>query len=344
MASSASRRFNVAVVGATGMVGHELLKVLSERHFPAAGIRALASERSAGTALPYNGSSVVVETLSEESFRDIDIAFFAVGSSQSLHYAPFAVDDGALVIDKSGAWRMEDNVPLVVPEINADQIASSEGIISVPNCCTIPLTMVLEPLRKVAPIERVVISTYQSASGAGKDLVQELEDQVQAIAGGRPPEHRVYPHQLVHNVVPGGWAMEGDEGYNEEEVKLVNETRKILAAPELPIAVTCVRVPVPVGHSEAVFIQFAEPLSPDAAREVLAAFPGIEVIDDAAGQGYPTAAQASGRDEVFVGRIRSDPSVANGLALWVVTDNLRKGAALNGVQIAERAIQMGVVR
>ena len=343
MASNPSRRFNVAIVGATGMVGHELLKVLSQRNFPAASIRALASERSAGTRLPYDGTEVEVETLTEDSFKDIDIAFFAAGGAQSLQFAPFAVGAGALVIDKSGAWRMQENVPLVVPEINPQRIAANEGIISVPNCCTIPLTMVLEPLRKSVGIDRVVISTYQSASGAGKNLVQELEDQVHALAEGRRPEAKIYPHPLLHNAVPGGWTLEAD-GYNDEEVKLVKETRKILEDPNLRVAVTCVRVPVPIGHSEAVFVEMSQPLTPEAAREVLAAFPGVVVMDDPAHDVYPTAAQAAGRDEVFVGRIRRDPSVENGLAMWVVTDNLRKGAALNGVQIAEKAIEMGVVR
>ena len=343
MASSPIRRFNVAIVGATGMVGHELLKVLAQRNFPAVSIRALASERSAGARLLYDGTEVEVETLTEDSFKDIDIAFFAAGGAQSLQFAPLAVNAGALVIDKSGAWRMQESVPLVVPEINFGRIADSEGIISVPNCCTIPLTMVLEPLRRAVGLERVVISTYQSASGAGKDLVQELDDQVHAFAEGRRPEARVYPHQLFHNVVPGGWTPE-EEGYNDEEVKLVKETRKILEDPDLRVAVTCVRVPVPIGHSEAVFVEMSQPLTPEAAREVLAAFPGVTVMDDPANDVYPTAAQAAGRDEVFVGRIRRDPSVECGLAMWVVTDNLRKGAALNGVQIAEKAIEMGVVK
>jgi len=343
VATSPSRRFNIAIVGATGMVGHELLKVLAQRRFPAAAIRALASERSAGTRLPFDGSELVVEALTEESFRDVDIAFFAAGGSQSLQFAPFAVAAGALVIDKSGAWRMQDNVPLVVPEINPERIAANEGIISVPNCCTIPLTMILEPLRRAVGIERVVISTYQSASGAGKDLTEELDDQLHALAEGRRPEAKVYPHQLIHNVVPGGWTLE-EEGYNDEEVKLVKETRKILDDPNLRVAVTCVRVPVPIGHSEAVFVEMSQPLTPEAAREVLGSFPGVAVLDDPAHNVYPTAAQAAGRDEVFVGRIRRDPSVENGLAMWVVTDNLRKGAALNGVQIAEKAIEMGVVQ
>ena len=343
MARAPSRHFNVAIVGATGMVGQELLKVLAQRNFPAASIRALASQRSAGTRLPYDGMEVEVQTLGEHSFEDVDIAFFAAGGSQSLEFAPFAVEAGALVIDKSGAWRMQENVPLVVPEINGARIATNEGIISVPNCCTIPLTMVLEPIRKAVGIDRVVISTYQSASGAGKELVQELDDQVRALAEGRRPEARLYPHQLVHNVVPGGWTLEED-GYNDEEVKLVKETRKILEDPDLRVAVTCVRVPVPIGHSESVFVEMSQPLTPEAAREVLAAFPGVVVLDDPANDVYPTAAQAAGHDEVFVGRIRRDPSVENGLAMWVVTDNLRKGAALNGVQIAEMAIEMGVVK
>ena len=339
---SPPRRFHVAVAGATGLVGRELLRVLSQRDFPAASIRAFASERSAGSTVPFDGATLAVERLTADSFAGVDIAFFAAGTRPSLEFAPAAVEAGALVIDKSGAWRMKERVPLVVPEINARRIPDNEGIVSVPNCCTIPLAMVLDPLRDAAGLDRVVVSTYQSASGGGTGLARELDDQVRAVAAERTPEARVLPHQLAHNVVPGGWTM-AEDGYNEEEAKLVAETRKILEDPELRVGVTCVRVPVPVGHSEAVLVETSRPLEPDRARQVLAGYPGIVVVDDPGHQGYPTAAAAAGRDEVFVGRIRRDPSVVNGLALWVVTDNLRKGAAVNGVQIAERAIEMGAV-
>jgi len=342
VAGSPSRLFNVAVVGATGVVGQELLKILAQRHFPIAGLRALASGRSAGSRLPYNGGSVEVEELTESAFAGIDVAFFAVGGAQSLEFAPAAVEAGALVIDKSSAWRAKENVPLVVPEVNRRRIGESEGIISVPNCCTVPLVMVVDQIRQAAGVERVVVATYQSASGAWKDLVQELADQTLAIAEGRAPVAGVYPHQLAYNVVPGGWTPD-EEDYNDEEVKLVKESRKILEDPELRVVATCVRVPVPVGHGEAVFIETSRPLSPDRARELLAAAPGIVVEDDPAQQEYPTPAQAAGTDEVHVGRVRRDASVENGIALWLVSDNLRKGAALNGVQIAEHAIEMGVL-
>jgi aspartate-semialdehyde dehydrogenase len=342
VAGSPSRLFNVAVVGATGVVGQELLRVLAQRHFPIRGLKALASGRSAGGRLPYNGGSVEIEELTEASFAGIDVAFFAVGSAQSLDYAPAAVEAGALVIDKSGTWRMKENVPLVVPEVNANRITESEGIISVPNCCTIPLAMVVDQVRREAGVERVVVATYQSASGAGKDLLKELAEQTQAIAGGRRPPVAVYPHQLAYNVVPGGWTPDAED-YNDEEVKLVNESRKILEDPNLRVVATCVRVPVPVGHGEAVFIETSRPLAPTRARELLAAAPGIAVEDDPANQVYPTPAEMAGTDEVHVGRIRRDTSIENGLALWLVCDNLRKGAALNGVQIAEHAIEMGVI-
>jgi aspartate-semialdehyde dehydrogenase len=338
-----SRRFNVAVVGATGMVGQELLKVLRQRDFPTAEIRALASGRSAGQMVAFNGSSLPVQALDERSFAGIDIALFSAGAGIATEFAPIAVEAGALVVDNSSAWRMAENCPLVVPEVNAEDIAENEGIIANPNCCAIPLTVVLDPIGKAAGLERVVVATYQSASGAGKPLVEELERQTKAIGEGATPEASVYPKQLAHNVVPGGWTMEAG-GYNEEELKIIKESRKILHQPGLRVAVTCVRVPVPVGHGEAVFIETSEPLSPEQVRELLAAAPGITVEDDPAGQVYPTPAEVAGKDDVFVGRIRRDPSAQNGIALWIVSDNLRKGAALNAVQVAERAIEMGVLR
>jgi aspartate-semialdehyde dehydrogenase len=339
---SPDRGLLVAVVGATGMVGQEMFRVLAQRKFPVSKLKPLASERSAGTEVAWNGGTVPVEVLDERSFAGVDVALFSAGAGASLALAPAAVRAGALVIDNSSAWRMADGVPLVVPEVNGDDIRTAEGIVANPNCCAIPLTVVLEPLRRAAGLERVVVSTYQSASGAGKALVDELQEQTRAIAAGREPEAREYPHPLAMNVVPGGWTME-DGGYNEEEVKIVAETRKILHAPDLPVVATCVRVPVPVGHGESVFVETSRELGVEEAREVLGAAPGIVVQDDPAGQDYPTPMAVAGTDDVYVGRIRRDPSTRHGLVLWIVSDNLRKGAALNAVQIAERALELGTL-
>ena len=338
-----SKRLNVAVVGATGIVGQEMLKVLAQRNFPAERVVPLASERSKGMTVPYNGGRIAIEALGENAFKGIDVALFAASSDVALMFGPMAVESGAMVIDNSSAWRMRPNVPLVVPEVNADDIATNEGIIANPNCCAIPLTVALNPIHKRAGIERVVVSTYQSASGAGKALVDELEDQTKAIASGQEPTATVYPYQLAYNVVPGGWRPEED-GFNEEEVKIVNETRKIMHLPELRIAATCVRVPVPIGHGESVFVETHDPLSAADARELLGSAPGIIVEDDPHAKLYPTPNRVAGKDEVYVGRIRKDPSTARGLALWIVSDNVRKGAALNAVQIAEHALEMGVVK
>jgi aspartate-semialdehyde dehydrogenase len=257
-------------------------------------------------------------------------------------YGPIAAEAGALVIDNSSAWRMKENVPLVVPEVNREDIRDNEGIIANPNCCAVPLTVILNPLKNAVGIERVLVSTYQSASGAGRALVDELEDQTKAIAGGTEPQAVVYPYQLAYNVVPGGWHPEAD-GYNEEEVKIVNETRKILHMPELRITATCVRVPVPVGHGESVFIETTQKISADEVRTLLGSSPGIIVEDDPHAKIYPTPHHVAGKDEVYVGRIRNDASTKNGIALWLVSDNLRKGAALNAVQIAEHAIELGII-
>jgi aspartate-semialdehyde dehydrogenase len=339
--SRSSEAFNVAVVGATGMVGQEMVRVLAQRKFPVARLKPLASQRSAGSEVRWNGSTLPVEVLDERSFAGVDVALFSAGSGASLTYAPLAAAAGALVIDNSSAWRMKEDVPLVVPEVNAGDIRRSEGIIANPNCCAIPLTVVLEPLRRAAGLERVVVATYQSASGAGKALVEELEEQTRALAAGRVPEAREYPHQLAYNVVPGGWTAD-EGGYNEEEAKIVNETRKILGQPELRVVATCVRVPVPVGHGEAVFVETGRPLDAAAAFEVLRAAEGV-VVQNGGVDEYPTPAAVAGTDAVHVGRIRNDPSAERGLAMWIVADNLRKGAALNAVQIAERAIEMGVI-
>src|ERR1700686_3790536 len=324
------------------MGGQEMLRVLAQRHFPSDRVVALASERSRGLMVSYNGDSLQVEPLDEKAFKGIDIALFAASGDIALMYGPLAAEGGALVIDNSAAWRMKENVPLVVPEVNSEDIRDNEGIIANPNCCTIPLTVILNPLKKAVGLERVLVSTYQSASGAGRALVDELEDQTKAIAAGTEPQAVAYPHQLVYNVVPGGWRPEA-EGYNEEEVKIVNETRKILHMPELRVVATCVRVPVPAGHGESVFVETTEKISADDARTLFADAPGVVVQDDPHAKLYPTPHGVAGTDEVYVGRIRDDATTRHGLALWIVSDNLRKGAALNAVQIAEQAIEMGVL-
>ena len=325
------------------MVGSEMLKILAERKFPVDKVRVFASERSVGKQVAYNGQSLQLEKLDESSFKDTQVVMFAAGADISLMYGPIAAEAGALVIDKSSAWRMKANVPLVVPEVNGDDIRDNEGIIASPNCTTIPLTMVLEPLRQRVGVERVIVSTYQAASGAGRALANELEDQIEAIAAKQKPEVSATTHQLAYNVIPGGWKPQ-QYGYNEEELKLVNETRKILHDPELRIAATCVRVPVQVGHSESVLIETKDVIDPDDVRSVLEHAPGVLVEDDPAARDYPTPLQVAGRDEVFVGRIRKDLSSEKGIALWIVSDNLRKGAALNAVQIAEKAMEMGVIK
>jgi aspartate-semialdehyde dehydrogenase len=324
------------------MVGQAMLSILAERKFPASNVKALASERSKGLTIRYNGSSITIEPINDKAFKDIDLALFAASTDIALMYAPIAAEAGALVIDNSSAWRMKENVPLVVPEVNREDIRDNEGIIANPNCCAVPLTVVLNPLRNAVGIERVLVSTYQSASGAGRALVEELEEQTRAIAEGTEPQVVVYPYQLAYNVVPGGWRPEPD-GYNEEEVKIANETRKILHLPNLPIAATCVRVPVPIGHGESVFVETRDKITADEVRTLFAGAPGVIVEDDPHAKLYPTPHHVAGKDEVYVGRIRTDPSSDHGLALWLVSDNLRKGAALNAVQIAEHALDMGVI-
>ena len=337
-----SKRLNVAVVGATGMVGAELLRVLAQRNFPSERVVALASERSKGLTVAYNGSSLQVRDVNELAFKGIDVALFAATGDIALMYGPAAAESGALVIDNSSVWRMKVNVPLVVPEVNAEDIRRNEGIIANPNCCAIPLTVALNPIKKAVGLERVLVSTYQSASGAGRVLVDELEEQTKAIADGKEPPVAAYPYQLAYNVVPGGWRLETD-GYNEEEVKIVNETRKILHEPELRITATCVRVPVPVGHGESVFVETTEKMTADEARALLGKAAGVIVQDDPQAKLYPTPHGVAGKDEVYVGRIREDASTRNGLLMWIVSDNLRKGAALNAVQIAEQAIELGAL-
>ncbi len=330
--------YRVAILGATGLVGREFLKVLAQRDFPIADLRLLASDRSAGTRLPFRGEELPVEEATPASFRGIEYALFSAGADVSRELAPAAAAVGAVVIDNSAAWRMEPDVPLVVPEVNAADAFQHRGIIANPNCSTIQMVVALYPLHQVVPLRRVIVDTYQSVSGTGSAAIEELETQTRALLAGEPPAPRVYPHQIAFNILPHIDVFL-DNGYTKEEWKMVQETRKIMHLPDLAVSATTVRVPVPIGHSEAVHAEFAAPLPPDQARAILARAPGVCVIDDPATNRYPLASLAAGRDEVFVGRIRADASHPCGLVLWIVADNVRKGAALNAVQIAELLVR-----
>ncbi len=326
----------VAVVGATGAVGRTMLQVLVTREFPFGELRALASPRSAGSTLELGGRRVPVRETTAAAFDGVDIALFSAGGAVSGELAPRAVAAGAVVIDNSSRWRMEAGVPLVVPEVNADDAAEHEGLIANPNCSTMQLVPLLAALRDAAGLERVIVDTYQAVSGTGHRAVRELQAQVEAYVAGRPAEASVYPHPIAFNALPQVDVFLED-GYTKEERKVIDESRKILHLPGLPVSCTAVRVPVFTAHSEAVHVDLREPLSPDRARELFAAVPGVVVVDEPAANRYPLARDAAGRDEIFVGRIRQDASRPDGrgLAFWVVSDNLRKGAATNAVQIAE---------
>ena len=330
----------VAVVGATGAAGSTLLRVLEDRVFPIADFRALASARSAGSTIRFRDHDVVVAEVSDDALRGADIVFMAAGSGTARRYAPVVAANGGVAVDKSSAYRMDPDVPLVVPEVNPEAIERHHGIVSNPNCVAIPLTVALAPLHRAFGLTHLTVSTYQAASGGGRALLQELGAQEREDAYGRPPKAEVYPHVLHGNVVPGGWTMEGAD--TEEETKVIAETRRVLDTPELPVSVTTVRVPVAVGHSAAVWAEFSDECTPDAARELLEAAPGVLVVDDPENQSYPTPRAVAGCDEVHVGRIRRDASRRNGLVLFLAADNLRKGAATNAVQVAELLIRAAV--
>ncbi len=333
-------RYNVAVVGATGAVGEQLREVLEEREFPVGELRLLASERSAGQFLPFQGRQIRVEVLKEDSFTGIDIGLFSAGGSVSGKFAPLAAAAGAVVVDNTACFRMEPDVPLVVPEVNAKEIANykARGIVANPNCSTIQLVVALKPIHDAARLKRVVVSTYQSVSGAGRLAMDELSQQVTALFSGHEIRKQKFPHQIAFNCIPHiDVFMEG--GYTKEEWKLINETRKIFAEPNLPVTATTVRVPVFCSHSESVNVETLVKLSANEARRILREAPGVIVADEPENNIYPLAIEATGKDATYVGRIREDQSVANGLHLWVVADNLRKGAALNAVQIAEILIR-----
>jgi len=338
------KQYSVAIVGATGVVGLEFIRVLEQHGFPMSSIRLCASDRSAGKKLMVNNQAVEVEETTNASFKGIDIALFSAGSDQSRHFSPIAAKAGAVVIDNSAAWRMDPEVPLVVPEINPEDAKThNKGIIANPNCSTIQMVVALNPLHKVNPIKRVVVATYQAASGIGSGGIEELREQTGLLLKGRKKAKPViFPQQIAFNLFPHIDVFL-DNDYTKEEWKMVQETRKIMHAPKMAISATCVRVPVYIGHSEAVWVEFTHEMSPEEARRILKKAPGVKVIDDPMKSKYPQPYPIAGTDDVFVGRIRRDSSHPKGLVMWVVADNLRKGAALNAVQIAEAMIQRGWV-
>ena len=331
-------KYVVAIVGATGAVGREMIEILEERNFPVAELIPLASERSEGERVEFNGKKLVVRKLTKDAFKDVDIALFSAGAERSKEFAASAVKAGAVVIDNSSAFRMEPMVPLVVPEVNAHAISKHSGIIANPNCSTIGLVVALKPIHDAVKIKRIVVTTFQSVSGTGKNAIDELAGQTVALLNFRDIETKVYPHQIAFNCLPHIDAFL-DNGYTREEMKIVNETRKIMGDDSIRVTATTVRVPVFRCHSESVNIETEKNLSANEARAILSGAPGIIVYDDPQRNLYPLAIDVAGKDEIYVGRIREDESIPNGINMWIVSDNLRKGAALNAVQIAERLIQ-----
>jgi aspartate-semialdehyde dehydrogenase len=331
-----AREFNVAVAGATGAVGTQMVQCLEERNFPVKMLRPLASERSLGKSVSFHGKDVTIQVLDERSFENIDIALFSAGGSISQKYGPIAAASGAVVVDNSSAFRMEPDIPLVVPEVNPHDIAlyTNRGIIANPNCSTIQMVVVLKPIHDAARIKRVVVSTYQAVSGTGQKAVIELAEQVRALLSGADPKVKVYPYRIAFNVLPHIDVFL-ENGYTKEEMKMVLETKKIMGDDAIKVSATTARVPVFYGHSEAVNIETEKKITPDEVRALLAKAPGVKVVDDPANKLYPMPLDAAGQDLTLVGRIREDASIANGIDLWIAADNIRKGAATNAVQIAE---------
>ncbi|RAP31338.1 aspartate-semialdehyde dehydrogenase [Candidatus Marinamargulisbacteria bacterium SCGC AG-343-D04] len=331
-----SKKYNVAIVGATGVVGKEIINILEQRNFPIQSLTLLASKRSAGQVISFNEKAVKVKVLEENSFKDIDFALFSAGSSISEKFAPIAAKSGAIAIDNTSFFRMQDDIPLIVPEVNGHAIKNHKGIIANPNCSTAQLVMALKPIHDAATIKRLVISTYQSVSGAGKDAILELENHSRYLLKGEDSEPKEFVKPIPFNVIP---QIDNfvDNGYTKEEMKMINETNKILES-EINITATAVRVPVFISHCESVNIQTEKELSTKKVRDILSTFPGVTVLDDPQKSTFPTARDSSGKDDVYVGRIRKDISQKNSIDCWIVADNLRKGAALNAVQIAEYMI------
>ncbi|MGV1098798.1 aspartate-semialdehyde dehydrogenase [Thiovibrio sp. JS02] len=338
--SAANRKFNVAVAGATGAVGGAMLDVLARKDFPLGELRLLASERSVGKKLAFQGREIAVQQLTKDAFSGIDIALFSAGASRSLEFAPAAAAAGAVVVDNSSAYRMDPEIPLVVPEVNPHAIAQykKRGIIANPNCSTIQMLVALKPIHDKVRIKRIVVSTYQAVSGTGAKAIEELEKQVRDYVAGKPIEKKVYPHQIAFNCLPQIDSFL-DNGYTKEEMKMVNETRKMFEDPTIGVTATTVRVPVFYGHSEAVNIETEKKISAAEVKALLKDAPGVKLVDEPTLSQYPMAIDCAGRFETLVGRIREDESIANGINLWVVADNILKGAALNAVQIAEVLIK-----
>jgi aspartate-semialdehyde dehydrogenase len=330
---------NVAIVGATGAVGQEFLTVLAERKFPIKPLRLLASARSAGKEASFAGKTYVIEELTKESFKDIQIAFFSAGGSVSREFAPAAVAAGAIVIDNTSAFRMKDGIPLVVPEVNPDQIHKHVGIIANPNCSTIIMNVPVWPLHKINRVKRIIVSTYQAVSGAGAWGLYELDTQLKAHAAGKPIVKEKFPHQIANNLFSHNTKIAAN-GYNEEENKMVNETRKIFGDAKIMITATCIRVPVPRAHSESINIEFERPMTPQQVRDILKKSPGVKIVDNIDANHFPMPLEASGQDDVLVGRIRQDISRddGRGIDMFVSGDQIRKGAATNAVQIAEKLL------
>ena len=333
-----SKPVRVAILGATGAVGTELIQLLDSRNFPISRLKLLASERSAGKTLTFKGEKLPVEPVKESSFKDFDLVLASAGGSTSQAWAKTIVEAGAVMVDNSSAFRMEPGVPLIVPEINPEAAAHHQGIIANPNCTTILLGVAIYPLHQVQALKRVVVSTYQSASGAGARAMEEVKVQSQAILNGQDPQPEIFPYPLAFNLFPHNSSL-NQEGYCTEEMKMVKETRKIFNEPDLRITATCVRVPVLRAHSEAVNLEFDSPFEVAKARQILANAPGVKLLEDWQKNYFPMPIDASGKDEVLVGRIRQDISHPNGLELWLCGDQIRKGAALNAVQIAELLIE-----
>jgi aspartate-semialdehyde dehydrogenase len=336
-------KVNIAIVGAGGAVGHQLVELLEERDFPVGRLLLMATARSAGQSLSFRGRPYAIQAVSVDLFEGIDLAFFAVPSDVSRAMVPEAVKRGAVAIDKSNAYREDPAIPLVVPEVNPEALDGHQGIIAVPNCSTIQLVLPLKAIDQLSRLRRIVVSTYQSVSGTGRDAIEELRQQTAEVLEERPVQPRVYPHQIAFNLLPHIDDFV-ENGYTKEEMKMVNETRKILGRPDLPLSATTVRVPVEVGHSEAVWVETEDEVSPEEARRAMEQMPGVVVEDDPRRAVYPLPIRAAGRDEVFVGRIRRDLSTDRGLVFWVVADNLRKGAATTALQVAERLLERGLPR
>jgi aspartate-semialdehyde dehydrogenase len=332
--------YRVGVVGATGLVGTTILDLLAAREFPASEVVPFASHRSAGRAIEWGEEELEIRPLADDTIQDLDLVLSSAGGAISAEWTPKLVEAGAVVVDNTSWWRMRDDVPLVVAEVNPDALAGHKGIVANPNCSTMQMVVALKPLYDAAGIERLVISTYQAVSGTGKAAIDELRAQSQAaLERGDLAAASVYPHPIAFNALPQAGSFADGDDHTDEERKLINETRKILGDPEIKVSATCVRVPVVTGHSEAVNVQTREPLDPDRARELLAAAPGVTVLDEPGAARYPMAIDAAGKDDVFVGRIRRDPGNERALDLWIVADNLRKGAATNTVQLAELLIE-----